>query len=723
MKRYLYRGESCNFLIRHQIKNDKNKYLAKIFFVFVLLLLNIFKNICKIMSLFEEKIADLNARQKEVVKQHHGNILILAGAGTGKTTVITCRIAQMIKKTGISPENILAVTFTNRAAKEMKERTKSLVGEKLANLVTINTFHSFCMKILRNHIDKLGYNFKFLVLDSADQQGIIKECLASFPKGKTIESLDTYSILNQISSFKQQGLTPDDIKPKTTDELFYQEIYSLYCQKLFYMNMVDFDDLLLLTTKLWDGNLQILKKYQEKYQYIMVDEFQDTNTIQVVLLKQLCTKEKSNLCVVGDDDQSIYHWRGAKVENILNFPKLFSNTKLIKLEQNYRSTNTILSVANAIIKNNDQRYSKKLWSSKKDNVPVSLITAKDDEDEAKSIASMIAHKTSIKNIRAEDFAILYRSNKQSRILEQVLQEQRIPYHLIGDRSFYTRREIKDAIAYLRIIDNNLDDMSLLRIINTPNRGIGNTTVLKIRTYAENKKISLLQAMNEETFLITLDYKTREKIEDFLTICQKYNQPLNKMKTFHTAVKNYLREIGYIDGLVNIYKEKKEVRKRLENVTELIENLPQIQPQGNETALNAYLSSVNLAEDYSKKADKNKLGVSLLTVHSAKGLEYKTVFVIGLEQELFPHRNNIENGQVNEERRLFYVAVTRAKEKLYLSWVRNRKSYGNNTDRTRSQFIDEIPTQYLIKVSQKEINPTLSSNDIEDMIAKFKKKFG
>ena len=668
------------------------------------------------MENLSNKINNLNPQQKKAATKHFGNSLILAGAGTGKTTVITCKIGDMIVNGNINPHHVLAVTFTNKAAKEMAERISELIGKNLAKDITISTFHSFCLKTLRQYIHHLGYGKNFSIIDSADQQGIMKEYLGTVSKNAEFDIKDAYFLLNKISRYKQDNLAPDDIND---DNVMFKNMYSFYQKKLFNMNLVDFDDLLYLTIKLWQQQPDILQKFQQRYNHIMVDEFQDTNCIQLKLLQCLTSNNNNAICAVGDDDQSIYHWRGADIKNILNFPNLFPNTDIIKLEQNYRSSNTILNAANSIIKSNKNRHSKKLWSAKGDGELISLIEAKDPEKEAEYVAYLISTLSQQKNLALHDFAILYRSNKQSLELEEKLMFRNIAYHIVGDRSFYNRREIKDAIAYLHIIDNPRDDMSLLRIINTPARGIGVNSILKAREYAQQNKKTLLQVLRDEEFLINIADKSTESIKSFINIYDKYQEKEKKTTHLGSFVDDYLREIGYIDGLRKIYRDLDETLKRKSNVMELINHLNNSEDKS--ISLKTYLDNVSLSEEYrkSKNENKNENKVNLLTIHAAKGLEFSYVFLIGLEQELFPHRTSIENGEIDEERRLFYVAVTRAKEKIFLLWAKDRKSYGNDTARAQSQFIDEIPKQFIEKMETSTLNPTLSGNDIESMIERFK----
>ena len=620
-------------------------------------------------------LTNLNKEQKEAVKQIDGSLLILAGAGSGKTKVLTTRIAYLIDN-GISPLNILAITFTNKAAKEMKNRLLSLIGD-VANTIQVSTFHSFGLRLLRENINELGYDKNFSIMDSDDSLTIIKKIIKDYnydPK-----QYNPHAIKNKISSLKNDLISPKqyEMYANTEFEKAVLKVYIEYDNKLKVNNSVDFDDLLILPIKLFKENNNILSKYQEKYKYILIDEYQDTNECQYILTKLLADKYK-NICVVGDENQSIYSFRGANYKNILNFEKDYKDCKVIKLEQNYRSCQNILTAANLVISNNTTSKDKKLWSDKGDGDKITYYRASSSQDEASYVVKEI--KKLIKNnISLEDIAILYRTNAQSRVLEEEFLKENINYRVVGSFYFYSRKEIKDLIAYLRLIRNQKDDISLLRIINSPKRGIGLKTIENLESKAKLLNMSIYDVIDSGKELIFKN--TMEeliKASDNLTLTE--------------LVTKVLDVTGYKDELIS--EKSLEADIRLENLEEFKSITKAFEDRMGSVSLEDFLYEISLVsdrEDY--KEDNNK--VSLMTIHSVKGLEFDYVFVVGLEEGIFPHINSLmDNNELEEERRLCYVAITRAKEKLYLTNALRRVLYGKDQINPPSRFISEIDKDLL-----------------------------
>lgn len=622
------------------------------------------------------ELEQLNAEQKKAVLYNDGPLLILAGAGSGKTKVLTTKIAYLIKEKQVSPYEILAITFTNKAAKEMKERVENLIGEE-ARWIQISTFHSFGLKLLRENCKELGYEPNFVIMDSDDSLTIVKKIIKEL--NYDVKQYNPKAIKNKISSCKNELMSPKDYEKyigNDYDKVIY-EVYERYEEKLKSSNAVDFDDLLVLPIKLFRKNKDILEHYQNRYKYILIDEYQDTNEAQYILSKMISAKYK-NICVVGDADQAIYGFRGANYKNILNFEKDYKNALSIKLEQNYRSTKNILDAANCVIKNNQSRKEKNLWSTKGDGEKVTYYRAYDQLDEAHQVASFIK-KIQKAGKPLNKVAILYRTNAQSRVMEEELLKDNIPYHIVGGLSFYSRKEIKDLLAYLKLIYNEKDDVSFLRVINTPKRGIGLKSIQALQTRADENNSSLFEAIDggkEQAFkeMILNLKKEAEKVSlteliDKVLDASSMKKELESEKTIEAEVR-----------LENL-KEFKSITKAFEERLGLV-------------SLEDFLYEVSLVNDkdeYSDETDK----VSLMTVHSVKGLEFDIVFVIGLEEGVFPHMNSLYSSyDVEEERRLCYVAITRAKEKLYLLNARRRVLFGNEQINPPSRFLGEIDKSLL-----------------------------
>ena len=635
----------------------------------------------------------LNKEQREAVFCTEGPLLMLAGAGTGKTRSLTHRIVYMIEEKGVNPWNILAITFTNKAAEEMRERAVSLVGPGSENL-WISTFHATCSRILRRHADLLGYNRSFTIYDASDQKSLMKEVLKSM-KIDT-KQFPEKAVLSAISAAKDECKSPLDYRNDCGDnyrDIRISEIYEEYQKRLKENDAMDFDDLLVKTVELFQAHPDILDYYQERFRYIMVDEYQDTNTVQFMLVKLLASKYR-NLCVVGDDDQSIYRFRGANIFNILNFEKYFPDAHVIRLEQNYRSTQNILNAANGVIVNNKGRKEKKLWT---ENVPGELVHFKQydtEYDEAEGVVSYI-NFLAMRGVPYEDMAILYRTNAQSRIFEEKLKQRAIPYAIVRGVSFYDRKEIKDLMAYLKVVDNGNDDLAVKRIINVPKRGIGQTTVDRIQTYAILHQMSFLEAVFRADDIPDIG-RAASKIK-------KFGEMIRDFRDY--ALENDISELMlYILDVTGYKKELEaegtdEAMSRLEDIDELINDIVYFEENNEEPTLTDFLVEKDM---YTLNAGIDNLEetnnkVLLMTLHNAKGLEFANVFLGGMEEGVFPGYGAMISGdetEIEEERRLCYVGITRAKERLYLSAARRRMQRGQAQYNRVSRFVDEIPEEYL-----------------------------
>ncbi len=640
-------------------------------------------------------INSLNKEQKQAVLYNDGPLLVLAGAGSGKTKVLTTKIAYLIDELDVSPYNILAITFTNKAAKEMKERVHNLVGE-VSKYIQISTFHSFGLRLLRENCRVLGYDHNFVIMDSDDSLTVIKKILKE--KNLDPKIYNAKAIRNKISGCKNFLMSPDSYEKYATSdyEKVVLDVYRKYANKLKNNNSVDFDDLLILPIKLFKENSDILKKYQERFKYILIDEYQDTNEAQYILTKLLSMKYKK-LMVVGDVDQSIYGFRGANYKNILNFEKDYKDTETITLEQNYRSTGNILKASNAVIKNNKERKEKKLWTENGDGEKIKYYRAFNGREEAQYVLRKIKELHN-KNVSYKDIAILYRTNAQSRILEEELLHENIPYRVVGSFYFYNRKEIKDLISYLRLIHNTKDNVSLTRAINTPKRGIGLKTIEKINEKADRENISMFDAIESGKELEFKNLiKDLQKVSENVTLTELIDKVLNAS--------------GMKKELIN--EKSLEADIRLENLEEFKSITKSFEEREGLISLEDFLLEISLVSDVEEyKEDDNR--VSLMTIHSVKGLEFNYVFIVGLEEGIFPHINSLmESHEIEEERRLCYVAMTRAKIDLYLVNARERMLFGKTGVNPPSRFINEIDKN-LLETNVKEENETQEKIDTEEM---------
>ncbi len=631
---------------------------------------------------------NLNKEQKEAVLNTEGPVLIFAGAGSGKTRVLTYRIAYLIEEKGVHPSNILAITFTNKAATEMKERAMRLL--KTPGDMWISTFHSACARILRIETEFLdGYKKNFIIFDGYDQEKLIKECLKELNYNE--KNFPAREMLSVISNAKDQLLNPIKFADRYANDFRLTKIsniYTLYQKKLKSNNAMDFDDILFNTVMLLRGNENILRKYQQRFKYIMVDEYQDTNNCQYNLVN-LLAKEHNNLCVVGDDDQSIYEWRGADIRNILNFEKDFPNAKVIKLEKNYRSTQNILEAANSVIVNNYGRKKKHLWTDRIGGSPIVYYKGEDERDEAAFIIEEI--KNSYDGL--DDFAVLYRTNAQSRIFEELCIANGIPYKIVGAHRFYDRKEIKDVIAYLRVLQNPEGDASLQRIINIPKRGLGKATLEALDKYSVKNNDSLYGALLSIDKVDGVGKKAKGSIKKFIGLMAEL-MTIAEQENVSTVIEEVIGKSGYLKELESGNEEDKG---RAENIKELVTAAMEFEDKNEDKSMTSFLESLALMSDIDG-LDESKEGITLMTLHSAKGLEFPTVFISGMEEGLFPSmRSILEGDRIEEERRLMYVGITRAKQKLYLTSAKRRTLYGNTSYTMESRFLNEIPKELLYRV--------------------------
>ncbi|MEE8299300.1 MAG: UvrD-helicase domain-containing protein [Thermodesulfobacteriota bacterium] len=624
---------------------------------------------------------NLNDSQQEAVKHPGGPLLVLAGAGSGKTRIITERISYLVKEHNVSPTNILAVTFTNKAANEMKQRVSRLAQNEAKN-IWIGTFHSTCLRILKREINKLdGYSRDFIIYDDADQIKLIRDCMVRLNIGERL--LSPKHVRSQIDSAKNNGFDPDSSELNHLDKNVLR-IYSLYEQELRKSNALDFGDLLHVTVKLFEKNPEVLQNYQNQFQHILVDEYQDTNHVQYKIVELLSRKHR-NIFVVGDDNQSIYGWRGADIKNILNFEKDYSDAQIIKLERNYRSTKTILKAANKLILQNKNRHDKNLWTKNATGDQINYYEARDDKDEAKHVCSQIGIETKNGGYSNKDIAIFFRTNTQSRLIEEELLHKGIPYKIVGGTEFYKRTEIKDILAFLKVIANPSDEISLKRIINVPPRGIGKVTVNKLDEIAREKEISFFEAIKlalEKKLLSNSVLIKVERLYNLLTQLIEFSEKDDIV----SLINHVLYKTKYLDML-----EREEERR--ENIGEILNLAAEFGKERDHATLNDFLDSVSLASDLDNLRE-NSDQVTLMTLHSAKGLEFPVVFIVGMEENLLPHFNSKMNGQVEEERRLFYVGITRAKEKLYLAGASKRMIFGKQQWSIPSRFISELPKELI-----------------------------
>ncbi len=636
-------------------------------------------------------LSGLNEKQREAAEHDKGPILVIAGAGTGKTRVLTHRIANLIQTGLAKPWEILAITFTNKAANEMKERIGQLIDYSVDKM-WIGTFHSICVRILRRDIDRLGYDKNFVIYDTDDQKTLIKDCIKEM-------NLDTKTynanvIRSIISNEKNKQNTPDKFISDNYGNYNLRntgEVYALYEKKLKIANALDFDDLIVKALKLLMMNVDVLESYRERFKYILVDEYQDTNNVQYKLVKLIGKKStgESNVFVVGDEDQSIYGWRGADINNILDFEKDFEGAKIVKLEKNYRSTDVILKAANGVIKNNCQRKGKSLYTDFECGNLIKLIESDNEKEEAFMVSALMRKEHKQSNVTYSDMAILYRTNAQSRALEEGLIREGIPYKIVGGLKFYGRKEIKDIMSYLMLIQNQKDDISFNRIINVPRRKIGQKTIDLIYEHAVKSEVAMFEASYDASEL-GLSQAATKSVQNFIAMMEmlmikKDVMPLSEF------IESVYEDTGYKAMLLE--DNTVEGRSRVENIDEFLSAAKDFEERYEENSLEDFLSHTSLLADVDKTDETQKDCVTLLTVHSAKGLEYDTVFVTGLEENMFPlvHQDDDED-DMEEERRLFYVAVTRAKRMLYITYANDRLVYGNHEMRSKSRFIDEIPSE-------------------------------
>lgn len=634
---------------------------------------------------------DLNPQQKKAVTHPSGPLLVLAGAGSGKTRVLTYRIAYLIRDKNVNPKNIIAITFTNKAAREMKDRIKQLLPE--IEDMFVSTFHSACVRFLRMDIDKLGYNRNFIIFDTQDQQVLMKDCL------KTLNIDDKKfaptAVLNYIGRAKDRLLVPEKCLDNAKDvrEKTMAQIYALYQKRLKENNALDFDDIIMKTVELFKTFPSVLSYYQNRFPYILVDEYQDTNIAQYELIRMMAAKHR-NLCVVGDDDQSIYSFRGADIRNILEFEKDFPDATVIRLEQNYRSTQTILNAANEVIDHNFGRKKKTLWTNNGQGDKITLVTLEDEHQEAYFIAREINELVFREGINYGDVAVLYRTNAQSRALEEAMVKTGIPYKIIGGLRFYQRKEIKDILAYVRVIANPSDDVSLMRIINVPRRGIGDATVNKLKAAAEEGNKSVFDIITNIDQL-SLSPSLKNKLQKFRLMMEDFIR-MSKTIAIPDLMNHILEETGYMDELVN--ENTTEALSRIENLQEMIGAAKEFEQRSSDLGLEDFLTELALVSDVDDMQEMEQ-AVVLMTLHSAKGLEFPIVFLSGMDEGIFPHsRSLLDDNQLEEERRLCYVGITRARKKLYLTRAWQRSLYGNTSYYMSSRFLNEISPEYLIESS-------------------------
>ena len=615
-----------------------------------------------------------------------GPLLILAGAGSGKTRVITMRTAHLIEK-GVKPSSILAVTFTNKAAREMKERVHSMVKKKKGRPV-ISTFHSLCLRILRREIEPLGYKKDFTIYAASEQVSLMRNILSEVKFHD--KSFKPEAVLERISMTKNDFRPSEFASENDPVEVASELLYPKYREALKTMNALDFDDLLLLTVQLFRENPVVLEKYREQYKYIMVDEYQDTNRVQYDLIKLLAC-ERGNLCVVGDDDQSIYGWRGADIRNILNFAKDFPGTLTVRLEQNYRSFENILKAANGVIKNNEERMEKSLWTDRGDGPRVNIFKAVDTEDEAEWVAERIAILKEARNVAYEKIAVIYRANIFSKHFEEALRMQRIPYTVVGGTSYFERKEVMDLTAWLKIIANPSDGMSLMRALNAPKRGLGPSALGKLSEFAQSTSIDLIEAMGRANEAEGLKPAAAASAEEMHRIVSHYRERFLTGRKMDKTLKDLIEEINYKDHIIKLYKTPEAAYRRIENLDAFVESITHYESVEREPSLQGFLETMALTDLIEEKEEKGGSGVTLISFHSSKGLEFPVVFIAGTEEEILPHKKSIDaEGGIEEERRLFYVGITRAMKELFITYTDHRKKYGKEVPSVPSRFLYEIP---------------------------------
>ncbi|MGM0555405.1 MAG: ATP-dependent helicase [Myxococcota bacterium] len=662
-------------------------------------------------------LSQLNPEQYEATTHMEGPMLILAGAGSGKTRVITTRIAYLIQM-GVQPSNILAVSFTNKAAKEMQERVAQLTGPKLAGRTHLSTFHSLGANILRENIDTLGFKKPFTILDQGDQTAVVKDAMKELKLDPKV--VEPRKVMSAISRSKMGFCEPKDLPELKFDPIlpYAQKIYHYYQKALKGLNATDFDDLICLPVEIFEKDERVRRKWAKKFEYVMVDEYQDTNHTQLMFLREL-VKDHENLCVVGDDDQSIYGFRGAVAENILEFEREFDDTRVIKLEQNYRSTNNILRAANAVIANNAVRKEKELWSAKGDGHALEYVECKDGREEAEYVAAEIEKLRFNMDLRYRDFAILYRVNPQSRLFEEALRGYSIPYTVMGSQEFFDRKEVKDFVAYLRACIHHGDEVAIRRVVNVPPRGIGPTLLERISDFAHEEDMSFYEALlalaDDPGHVKGIGYAVSEHLQDFVDMLEYFNGRFEQAEQ-DEAIKlaeigrEVLRRTNLVEHILNTDKNPKTARRRVDNVEEILSSLSDYQEKSG-GSLRSYLDRIILDRRDPADNESEEDTVRLMTLHSSKGLEFPVVFLVGMEEGYLPHSRSMDDpSDIAEERRLAYVGITRAQQKLTLTSAQLRTRYGNEEHQEPSRFLEEIPAQTLRTQSAEESQSLADKRD-------------
>ncbi len=664
-------------------------------------------------------LSSLNSEQQAAVRQTEGPLLLLAGAGSGKTRVITSRIAYLLLEKGVSSEQILAVTFTNKAAREMKERVIEQVGKRRTRGMVISTFHSLCVRILKEEIERLGYKKNFSIYAASDQTRLVRDLIQGSACGD--KKYDAERVMWMISDAKNRLVAPEAYTINSQDEYQYltAEVYPRYQRALKAYNAVDFDDIIMLAVRLLSEYPEVRTKYQVRFRYLMVDEYQDTNAAQYKLLRHLAG-ERRNLCVVGDDDQSIYGWRGADVGNILDFEKDFSGARVIKLEQNYRSSGNILAAANAVIKNNTKRKIKALWTAGAAGSKIEYLRCEDEEDEARLVMERIHAERYKNSLNYSDFAILYRTNVQSRAFEEQLRYENIPYVLIGGQQFFDRKEVKDAVAYLRVLVNPLDEVNLLRILNYPKRGIGETSADRLIQASATRQCSLYEVLRDPSGVEDLGEKAIEGVARFVDLLERYRRKFARSRALADTVAELYAEIKLEDEIYRLSDDPVKARRRAENLEEVVNAMASYQEREEKPNLPGFLEKVSLLDDdrpgrNDKEKKLAKDAVILMSLHSSKGLEFPVVFLVGMEEEYLPHKNSMSD--IDEERRLCYVGITRAQHHLVLLNALKRKKFGKLQPREPSRFLPEIPAD-LLETRTIEARPAAPEEKQAEMASNF-----
>ena len=663
-------------------------------------------------------IDSLNPAQREAVLKTEGPVLILAGAGSGKTRVLTTRIAHLMQDKGIHPSNILAITFTNKAATEMRERVEETIDSDVKDM-WITTFHSCCVRILRKDINKIGYNRSFVIYDSPDQLTLVKDCLKELNLSDKV--FEPKTVINYISDAKDKLLNPQEYKAMHRNDARMSKIadvYTLYQDRLKRNSALDFDDLIIKTVELLKKEESVLAYYRNKFKYIMVDEYQDTSKAQYEFIK-LLAQEHQNICVVGDDDQSIYGWRGADIRNILEFERDYTSVHVVKLEQNYRSTQVILDAANTVISNNIERKRKKLWSEQKEGEKIKIQVASDEMEEAEFVADTIGRMHRRENKDFKNFAVLYRANAQARAIEDALNRSQIPYNIYGGTKFYERKEIKDLVAYLRLLQNVQDDISLKRIINLPKRGIGLRTIEKIEDRASLKQESIFSVLLDIDTNSDISTKAKASINGFVDLVGTL-RVIKDAYSVSKLIEKVLDVTGYLDELEKDKSE--EAQDRIDNLKEFISIAIEFENNSEEKDLETFLTNVALTSTESEDEENDK--VSLMTIHTSKGLEFPVVFLVGMEEGLFPISRAVRSmaeSDIEEERRLCYVGITRAKKELYMTLTKKRTLYGKTNPSIQSRFMEELPNECIEKLNVEE-NELSYSKANYNILDKYKQKY-